>query len=306
MSSKTSDLLAVAVIGAGHFGRHHVRHYANLQNVEFKGILDQNAAQAQALCDEHGGQVFSTIAELQTAGVQAVTLATPAETHLELGLQLLEAGIAVLIEKPLATTVTDCEKLLQKQQQTGTPLMVGHIERFNPVITTLRSHMAENNTQPQFISINRQFPYPTRMGNTGIVLDLLVHDTDLALHLTNSQFTQKSLLTRADVSEVSDLANFHGQTASGAVVQLTTHWRSPQPQAQIEVITATHKYVGNLRDRTLTAFSHSDGNQAQLEMISDADALRAELTAFTQAVQNGQPMPTPAEAGLAAVDAALA
>jgi predicted dehydrogenase len=186
MSSK-DGALRVGVVGCGSFGRNHARVYRDLQkdvaqNVDFVGIADADYARAESIAKEFGTQSFRSPEELIATGVQAVSVAVPTVSHLAVAGKLMENGVDVLIEKPLATTVAEADKLIALAQTHGRVAQVGHLERFNPAVRATVPLLK----QPMFFEVHRLSVFTPRSLDVDVILDLMIHDLDVVLSFVNS------------------------------------------------------------------------------------------------------------------------
>src|SRR4051812_17264073 len=163
--------LRMAVIGVGHLGKEHARIVAGLPDVELVGVVDTNADQARAVAQRVGTQAYSDWRPL-LGRIDAATVAAPTRFHAALATDLLDQRIPVLVEKPLAATLEEAEALVDLSQRQQTILQVGHIERFNPAFEEL----AKRQLQPKFVTCERLGPFSGRSTDTGVVLDLMIHD----------------------------------------------------------------------------------------------------------------------------------
>src|SRR5688500_17701638 len=164
------------VIGVGSLGRHHGRNYAELAaegRVDVAGICDANAETASKVAAENGCESFTDWREL-FGKVDAVSIATPTETHCEIACAFLEKGVHVLVEKPIALTLGEADRMIAAAEGSGAKLMVGQLERFNPAMVALRPHV----TDPLYFEIHRVSPFPNRSLDVDVVLDVMIHDLD--------------------------------------------------------------------------------------------------------------------------------
>ena len=171
----TSSELKCAVVGVGRMGRHHARVYSELEDAQLLGVIDNDPERAEDAVERNGGKVFGSIDELIAAGVDAVTIATPTTRHREDAAKLLEAGVACLIEKPLAPDAAEAEAIKNAADASGAVLQVGHVVRYDPVMMAIRR--LEGIT-PKFIEMTRISPLTFRSVDVGVVLDMMIHDLE--------------------------------------------------------------------------------------------------------------------------------
>ena len=209
--------LPVGVVGVGALGRHHARHLAAMHGAQLVGIFDTDSARASAVADEVGCRSFSALSEL-LAAVQAVVVAVPTVTHHRIGLECLGHGVAVLMEKPLASTLAEADELLSEAGRHQVVFAVGHIERFNRAVRAAQSVL----DRPMFLEGIRLAPFQPRGTDVEVVLDLMIHDLDLANHLV-----QGAVATDVRASGVSvlsshlDMVNARVEFDGGAVASMT-------------------------------------------------------------------------------------
>ena len=208
--------LRVGVIGAGSMGKNHARIFGELPGVQFTAVFDERTEVAAEIAGKYGARAFTTLPQFIDA-VDAATIATPTVTHFEIARQLLEQGRHVLVEKPFTETPAQAHELCALAQQRGLVLQVGHIERFNPVLPALEARL----TQPRFIEATRLSPYPGRSLDVGVVLDVMIHDLEIILHLVRSPWVQVDAVGVAVLSQREDIANVRIRFENGCVANIT-------------------------------------------------------------------------------------
>lgn len=164
--------IRVGVAGVGHLGYHHARNYASLENVALVGVVDLDPERGRKAAEDFHVPWFKTLDEILAAGVDAVSVSVPTSAHFETATQLLNAGVDVLVEKPLAATTQEAEQMVALAEQHERILQVGHIERFNGAVIALFDAIKH----PRFIECHRLSPYPNRGQDVSVVLDLMIHD----------------------------------------------------------------------------------------------------------------------------------
>jgi len=208
--------IRAAVIGAGAFGRNHVRVLRHLAGVELAGICDTNQERAAALAAEYSCPIFPSVDAL-LGKVDAAVVATPTSTHAEIARSLLEAGIDVLVEKPIAQTSADGQALAELAERTGRILQVGHLERFNPAVIALERAA----TIPLFFEVHRLSVFSPRSLDIDVVLDLMIHDLDIVLALTREEPDEIRAAGISVLSRRVDIANVRLAFPSGCIANLT-------------------------------------------------------------------------------------
>jgi predicted dehydrogenase len=217
-----SDGLRVGVVGCGAFGRNHARVYRDLQvdtsqGVEFVGVVDLDYARAQAVAREFGTQAFRSADELIAAGVQAASVAVPTVSHLAVARQLMQNGVDVLIEKPLATTVAEADELIELASKHGRVAQAGHLERFNPAVRATAPLL----TQPMFFEVHRLSVFTPRSLDVDVILDLMIHDLDVVLSFVKSPVKEIRAVGLPILSSKIDIANVRMEFESGCVANFT-------------------------------------------------------------------------------------
>jgi len=316
----------VAVIGCGRMGRLHARVYSEMPRVKLVGVYDADPDVAAATASQYGGEAFASVESL-IPRVKAVTIAVPTKFHLTTAEPLLRAGIACLIEKPLAKDVAEGRRVVELARQTGATVQVGHIERFNPAVRAVE----RLGIRPMFMEITRVSPLTFRSIDVGVVLDVMIHDLDIVLRLAGSPVTRVDAVGVSVIGEVEDICNARITFASGCVANVTASrialkterkLRLFSPDAYVSIdYQKKHGVVarrgGNLdavRDAVAKIRSGEIDDLSQLNyaelvnveelVIDDVEPLRAELEAFVDAAVNRTPPPVTAEDGLAAVELA--
>ena len=206
----------VAVVGVGHLGQHHARLLASLDGVELVGVCDTNRARAGEIAAKFGGQIFADSRELLSR-VDAVTVAVPTVSHVDVALPFLDAGIATLVEKPIAPSVQDADRLVDAAERSGAMLATGHTERFNPAVATALPLISG----PRFIEIHRLGTFPERSLDIDVIFDLMIHDLDLLLNVVKSEVTQIEAVGVNVLTPKADIANARLRFASGCIANVT-------------------------------------------------------------------------------------
>jgi len=206
----------VAVIGAGHLGRHHARLYAGLPQARLVGVADIVPERAQRLASTYGVAATADYRRL-IPQVDAVSIAVPTASHFAVARDFIQHGRAVLIEKPFTRTLAEADELLALAAARGVPIQVGHVERFNPALVAAKSYL----TEPLYVDCDRISPFTFRSMDIGVVLDLMIHDLDILLELIPSQVTAVQAVGVRALSQHEDIANARLTFASGCVANLT-------------------------------------------------------------------------------------
>jgi predicted dehydrogenase len=206
----------VAVVGVGHLGQHHARLLSSMHGVELVGICDTNRQRADEIATKFGGRVFEDAADLATH-VDAVTIAVPTVSHLDVALPFLNAGVATLVEKPIAPRVDAADRLIDAAERGGALLATGHTERFNPAVTRALPLISA----PRFIEIHRLGTFPERSLDIDVIFDLMIHDLDLLLSVVKSEVVQIEAVGVNVLTPKADIANARLRFASGCIANIT-------------------------------------------------------------------------------------
>src|SRR5271165_7017970 len=280
----------IGVVGAGIMGCNHARVLSELSGAEFVGRT-------------LGCGTFPDVGNLLDYGVEAVTIAAPTHLHRDLALTCIARGVNVLVEKPIASSVEQGYDLINAARRAGVILMVGHIERFNPAAQTIKDAIRGENILS--IAITRVGPFPPRMSNVGIVIDLAVHDIDLIRWFTGSEIIEvQPQLSRAR-AEREDIALLQFRTASGVLAHINTNWLTPFKARTVQVATKRKYLIGDLLTRQVTeCFGFQpDGSYSMRHLsVGHAEPLRAELLAFVGAIGSGTRPAVSGDEGVASLE----
>ena len=298
-------LMKVGVAGLGVMGRNHARVLSDMRGVRLTCAFDPDAPTAEAARAYRADPVTTTEAFLD-AGLDAAVVATPNRHHAELGVALLERGIPVLVEKPIAADLDGARRMIDATRASGVVLMVGHVERFNPAVEAVKNAIAGDDIIS--IQITRVGPFPPRMGEVGVVIDLAVHDIDIIRHLTGSEITEVQPQLARTRGEREDTALLQFRTDRGVIAQINTNWVTPYKARILQVATQQKFVVADLITRQVQEFFayEKDGSYSTRTLHTwPNEPLKAELTAFLNSVRDGTPPPVTGEDGLANLEVAL-
>ena len=218
-------LLKIGVAGAGVMGRNHARVINELRDVDLTTIFDPDMAVAQGVAEAYDAIAVMSPQDFVAAGLDAAIIATPNRHHADLSVALLEKGVHVLVEKPIASTVADAQRMIDAARANNRVLMVGQVERFNPAVEAVKR--AVDGDDIISIQITRVGPFPARMGEVGVVIDLAVHDIDIIRHLTGSEITEVQPQIARTRAEREDTALLQFRLANGVIAHITTNWVTP-------------------------------------------------------------------------------
>jgi UDP-N-acetylglucosamine 3-dehydrogenase len=298
--------LRVGVIGAGVMGSNHGRVLAGLPGVTLVGVVDPLPAHRSRVTEMIGCPTFADLDELVASGVDAVTIAAPTHLHHEVSLNCINKGIHVLVEKPIASTVEEGREIVDAAQRAGVTLMVGHVERFNPAVAAIKQAIKDEDILS--IAITRVGPFPPRMSNVGVVIDLAVHDIDLIRWFTESDIAEVQPQLSSAVAEREDIALLQFRTASGVLAHINTNWLTPFKARNVTVATRGKYVMGDLLTRQVTeCFGFKpDGSYSMRHLpVGHDEPLRAELIAFVEAVRTGGVPAVTGDEGVASLEIAI-
>jgi predicted dehydrogenase len=298
--------LRIGVIGAGVMGSNHARVFGGLQGVTLVGIADPLDAHRDRATDLIGCRTFESFEELLREGVDAVTIAAPTHLHHQIALACIAQKIHVMVEKPIASTVDEGREIVAAARRAKVTLMVGHVERFNPAVETIKQ--AIKGEEILSIAITRVGPFPPRMSNVGVVIDLAVHDIDLIRWFTESEIIEVQPQLSSAVAEREDIALLQFRTASGVLAHINTNWLTPFKARNVTVATRGKYVMGDLLTRQVTeCFGFQpDGSYSMRHLsVGYEEPLRSELAAFVSAVRSGASPAVTGDEGVASLEIAI-
>jgi predicted dehydrogenase len=291
----------IAVVGSGAFGCNHLRVIHSSEQATLAGVFDTDSARAAAAARPYQCPVFETIEDLARASDAAV-VATPTVTHSEIGCRLMELGLDVLVEKPIAHSPGAARILVETAQRTGRVLQVGHLERFNPAVIALSSVVS----RPLFFEIHRLSEFTPRSLDVDVVLDLMIHDIDIVLALTGEAPQEIRAAGISILTPKVDIANARLQFPGGCVANLTASRVSTERVRKLRLF-QPHEYIS-------LDYTRKDAVRFQVKPpmaidfsplpVTQAEPLRLELEAFVESLITRRPPIVTGEQGLAALEVA--
>jgi len=302
---KNSAPLRIGVIGVGTMGSNHARVLAGLSGVQLVGVADPDRGQRELVTRMLGCSAVTDPDELLKLGVDAVTIAAPTHLHHGIALTCIARGVHVLVEKPIASTVAEGRDIITAASRAGVTLMVGHVERFNPAVIAIKQAIRGEDILS--IAITRVGPFPPRMSNVGVVIDLAVHDIDLIRWFTDSDIVEVQPQLSSAVAEREDIALLQFRTSSGVLAHINTNWLTPFKARNVTVATRGKYVTGDLLTRQVTeCFGFQpDGSYSMRHVsVGHDEPLRAELISFIGAVRSGKPPAVTGEEGVASLEIA--
>lgn len=303
MSDKSS--LRIAVVGVGSLGQHHARILADMPGVELVGVADANLERAEEIAGKYGTVAHSTHEELPE--LDGVVIAAPTRLHRELAVRFLEAGVGVLCEKPMATTVEECDAILAARDRSGAPLLAGHIEHFNPGVEALSKHVAS----PGFLEVHRLGVFVPRSLDVDVVLDLMIHDIEIAQSLVKKPVSRVEAVGVRVLTPYVDLANARLTFEGGCVANLTASRISREKVRKLrlfqEAAYLSVDYGEQAVDYYRLAEAQGTRNIVHVPVeVEKREPLRCELEHFARVLRGEEPPKVGGEAAREAVTTAQA
>jgi predicted dehydrogenase len=298
--------LRAGVIGVGVMGSNHARVLSDMAGVELVAVADPDRKQRDFVAGTLGCGAVADTEALLRAGIDAAIIAAPTHLHHEIALRCIGQGVHVLVEKPIASTIEESRAIVAAARRAGVTLMVGHVERFNPAVQSIKRAIKDQNILS--IAITRVGPFPPRMSNVGVVIDLGVHDIDLIRWFTESEIVEIQPQTSSAVAEREDIALLQFRTASGVLAHINTNWLTPFKARNIHVATRDKYLIADLLTLQVTeCFGFQpDGSYSMRHLsVGYAEPLRSELVAFVEAVRSGEPPAVTGEEAVASLEIAI-
>lgn len=297
-------MIRAGVIGAGAMGQHHVRIYHEMENVELIGISDVSEARVKELSEQYDTNGFTDYKDLLAQDLDAVSIVVPTTLHMPVGLDVIASGANLLVEKPIADTLENAEKLTRAAEDAGVKLMVGHIERFNPAVTKLKE-IIDSGLLGKIVSIStrRVGPYNPRIRDVGVILDIGVHDIDVISYLYGKKVNEVYSIAGADIHSLEDHAAIvlrFDHEFSGIV---ETNWLTPHKVRKLTVIGIDGVAYLDYIDQTVELH---DGEWIRKAKVEKAEPLKGELEHFIDSISNGYEPRTTGEDGIHALKVAMA
>ena len=297
----------IAVIGAGSFGRNHLRVLRSHPEAQLTAVIDSNPDRAALASAEFGCPAVSSLDEL-TGIVDAAVVAVPTSSHAIVACQLLEAGIGVLVEKPIASDAASAHRMVDTARTHGRVLQVGHLERFNPAVIALR----RITTTPLFFEIHRMSVFTPRSLDVDVVLDLMIHDVDIVLNLVGCAPEEIRAAGLRILTDKVDIANVRLAFPTGCIANLTASRVSTERVRKLRVFQPSRYISLDYQRQDLLTFNVQDAPDGpskeihcEAATVEKGEPLKLELDSFLQSVATRSPSPVTGEEGLAALEVAL-
>ncbi|HUE57268.1 MAG TPA: Gfo/Idh/MocA family oxidoreductase [Candidatus Udaeobacter sp.] len=305
VAARGGKRIRVAVAGVGEFGRNHARVYRELQGAELVGVYDQNSERAAAVASEFQTQTLKGLDELR-GRADAVSVAVPTVAHAEVGCRLLEMGLDVLVEKPMAVNLAEADSLLATAKRNGRILQVGHVERFNPAVIAVEPIL----NRPLFFEVHRLGVFTPRSLDVDVIYDLMIHDLDILLALVNEPVTEVKAVGIPVLTDKVDIAHARLEFMGGAVANITASRVSTERVRKMRFF-QQHEYISldYARRDALRIGVKKPGPQPEFgfEKLNApaVEPLHAELEAYVDAARTREEPRTNGAAGRAALELAI-
>ena len=317
--------MKVAVIGVGTMGRHHARVYSELPEADLVAISDSDSIRADSTAAKFGIRAYTDHREmLEKEKPDAVSVVVPTALHEKVGMDALDAGCNVLIEKPIAATIEEGARLIQKAREVNKQLMIGHVVRFDPALQALKQKLDAGDLGRIYqIFCRRAGPFPARIQDVGVVIDLAPHDVDIMRFLTGKDPTRAySEIERRIHTDHEDLLWATLRFPDGVIGGLEINWLTPTKIREVLALGERGMFRADALTQDLYFYENSLVNDVQwatlqtIKGVSEGsmtryaiprfEPLKAELQSFLKALQDGKPVPITGEDGLAALKISLA
>jgi len=299
-----SRKVRAAVVGTGEFGRNHARVYRELEGAELVGVYDQNRARAEAVAAQFQTKALRSLDEICELA-EAVSVAVPTVAHAEVGCQLLESGLDVLVEKPMALDLSEADALLEAAQRHRRILQVGHVERFNPAVAAIEPIL----NRPLFFEVHRLGVFTPRSLDVEVIYDVMIHDLDILLALVKEPVTELKAVGIPVLTDKVDIAHARLEFEGGAVANVTASRVSTERVRKMRFF-QQHEYISldYARRDALRVGVKRPGPQPEFLFeklpAPDVEPLHAELEAFHEAVRTRREPRSNGVAGRAALELA--
>ena len=274
----------VGVVGVGHIGSNHARLYAEIPAADFTAVCDVDLARASAIAKKYGVAAAKSLEEFAEL-VDAASVSTPTSSHHQIALALLRRGKHLLIEKPIAENPQHATELAELAARNQLILQVGHVERFNPVLSALEARL----THPRFIEAHRLSSYPNRSTDIGVVLDLMIHDLEIILHLVRSPVQNIDAVGVPVLSRGEDIANARIRFENGCVANVTSSRISPERMRKIRVFQEDAYLSLDYEKQSGEIYRRESGKITRDKVpIEREEPLKQQLVSFIECASTGR------------------
>jgi predicted dehydrogenase len=297
----SSGMIKVAVVGAGVFGRNHLRVIRESAGAELTGLYDTDSGRAQAAASEFGCSAFGSLEELAGSAAAAV-VAVPTVAHKEVACRLMDAGLDVLVEKPIARTVEEAREMCGAASRLGRILQVGHLERYNPAVAAAQRLL----TKPLFFEIHRLSVFTPRSLDVDVVADLMIHDLDIVLSMVGTAPTDVRAAGIPVLSERADIANVRLEFPGGCVANLTASRVSTERVRKVRFFQPRQYVSVDYAKQECFAIAVDEDRKIHLQpqTIEKQEPLKVQFAAFLGSIASRVPPPVDGEAACRALELA--
>ena len=296
--------MKVGVIGVGSMGQNHARIYAEMPHVDLVGLADPDRARVVGLARTYGTRPYDDPGELLRQGPDAVSIAVPTTLHRDVALAAIEEGVNVLVEKPIADTINNADRMIEAAEQRGVKLLVGHVETHNPAVVRLKQVIGQGQLGDIIsVSAKRVGPYNPRVRDVGIVLDLATHDIDVMCHLCGEEVEEVYALAGSVMHDHEDHAIVMLKFGHGVSGVVETNWLTPHKVRTLTVIGSKGIAEVDYLRKSLTLFDREWVREAKVEQ---GEPLRLELERFIDCVRHRTPPQVTGEEARRALKVAFA
>jgi predicted dehydrogenase len=284
------DKIRVGVVGIGHLGNYHLQKYQKLRNSRIAGVVDIVEERSLKAAETYNCKALPDHRDL-IGTVDAVSIAVPTISHHRIAKDFLEAGIDVLLEKPISTTLEEADDLVGIAEARGLILQIGFVERFNPAMIALKTIM----DKPLFIEAHRLHPFFERGTDVDVILDLMIHDLDIILHFVKSPVKSVEAVGVSVLSDKADIANARLTFQSGCVANVTASRITGKTMQKIRFFGTEGYHAVDYAKRELVSLSKRSGMGGQIEIVKNPvevgnhDPLEEEIRSFLESVTKRTP-----------------
>ena len=296
----TDKSVRVGVIGTGHLGSHHVKHFSKMKEATLVGVFDTDQNQSKKIAKKYNTKSFSSLKSL-VKKTDAISIVTPTESHAKIALKCINYGKHVFVEKPMTKTILEADDLVYSAKKNNVILQIGHIERLNPALIALKPYHVE----PRYIEIQRLAPYQLRGSDIPVVLDLMIHDIDIILSIVKSKVKSIKATGLSILTKSIDIANARIQFENGAVASMTSSRIAKNKIRKVKIfqnklystidlllgLTEIYQVKGYTKDKleSSTNFLFEIDNQKKIisykkPLVKKEDALKLELINFVNSI----------------------
>ena len=281
-------IVRVGVVGVGHLGQHHARVYTELLDARLVGVADSDIDRAKTIGDHLGAAAYGSIEELiNCQRPEALSIVVPTSQHFEIAKKAMQAGIHVLIEKPVTTRPDEAEELLKLADKKGLVLQVGHIERFNSAIR----YISQTHHEPIYLESKRMGPFSPRINDVGVVLDLMIHDIDIILSLVNSPIAKISAAGACVYTEHEDIADAQIKFENGVIAHILVSRVAEKNFRQLDIMERQRHITVNYETQSVQVSRCVTSNDGRAEILETpifpkSEPLKLELAHFVSCVKD--------------------